>query len=259
MGQRETKTDKEFWDKTWEGSRLGHYAKISSLMAANYDFHRLLKRHLEKKKGAKRKAIELGSAKGLELVYFAKEFGYEPWGIDYSEHGCEMARLNLKKAGLDGKIICADLFKSKLPKKSFDLVYSGGLIEHFENPGKVVEKHAELLKKGGLLIITIPNYGKSSIYRQMLHKIGIEGEISKTHNFGIMEKAAFRKLFEKRGLEILEIGYYGPINLNLALEPKTGVLLIPFHLINQVLGYLTLGRKSRRLSSGLVVVARKKN
>jgi 2-polyprenyl-3-methyl-5-hydroxy-6-metoxy-1,4-benzoquinol methylase len=37
-------------------------------------------------------------------------------------------------------------------------VISFGFIEHFDNPENVIQKHLDLLKPGGILIVGVPNF-----------------------------------------------------------------------------------------------------
>ena len=65
----------------------------------------------------------------------------------------------LFKAQLTGEFRCEDIFTTTLPEASFDLVYSLGVIEHFEDARSIVEKHLFLTKPGGRVVISIPNFG----------------------------------------------------------------------------------------------------
>ena len=117
--------------------------------------------------------IVQGCAPAKRLICFAKEFGYDVYGIDYSERGVEIARENLKIAGVEGIILCEDIFQSSFEEQSFDIVYSMGLIEHFESPTEIIDVHIKLLKRGGMLIITIPNF-KDSLYFTLSMILGKE-------------------------------------------------------------------------------------
>lgn len=247
------KTNEEFWEKYWKELKLWRYRKIAKYMALNRRFDKLFKSIL--KRGDK-KVLEIGCAKGNWLIYFAKEFGYEPYGIDYSEIGCIIAEENFKAANVNGKILCEDIFKTSLESESFDVVYSASLIEHFEDPTKIINKHIELTKNGGILILIIPNV-KDSLYFTF-HKIfGKERELLETHNLNIMDKGRLNELLQSEEVQILMLDYFGPINLALALNPKNKVILILMQIVNQVLGYLTFNLKSKYFSPDIVLVAKK--
>lgn len=112
----------------WKESPLRGYVGIEKYLAINKKLDMLFKRFIEK--GIKR-ILEIGCAKAKWLIYFAKEFSYEVYGIDYLEKGVEIAKRNLKIAGVKGTILCEDIFQTSLKEQSFDIVYSMGLIEHF--------------------------------------------------------------------------------------------------------------------------------
>ena len=79
-------------------------------------------------------------------------------GLDYSEPGIKMSRRLFSKLNLPG-ISDMKHFHHDIPEASFDLVYSLGVIEHFEDARSIVEKHLFLTKPGGRVVISIPNFG----------------------------------------------------------------------------------------------------
>ena len=90
----------------------------------------------------------------------------------------------------------SDEFQIKY-KNYFDIVASFGLIEHFDDSKEVVNKHINLLKRGGYLLITIPN--KRGFFNFILSYI-FNKEGIKIHNLKIMEKKEFEKLFDESKL-----------------------------------------------------------
>lgn len=248
------KTNKGYWDKSWGESKLWRY-NITKYTAVRRRFDKLFKSFLERSNN--KKILEIGCAKGDWLIYFANEFGYEPYGIDYSEIGCKMAEENFKVANVNGKILCEDIFKTSLENESFDVIYSMGLIEHFEDPTRILDKHIELLTNGGILIITIPNF-KSSIYRFLAKIFSKEREIIEFHNIDIMEKAKLNKLCQNKGIRILMLDYFGPVNIALVGgDAQNKVMQYLLHIINQMIGYLTFYLKSRHYSPYIVLIAKK--
>jgi 2-polyprenyl-3-methyl-5-hydroxy-6-metoxy-1,4-benzoquinol methylase len=175
-------------------------------------------KYLSGMKGAK--VIEIGSAPGIELVRLHKVFGMEPYGIEYSEAGVELNRRIFNANRLKPEnIIHANFLGCKIEKRfesCFDVVVSNGFIEHFDNPKEVVDKHINLLKKGGLLIISIPNLRGFNYAMQYF----FQHSVLKIHNFGIMEKSEFAKLFDDQRLSQQYCGYYGTLNFNLYAAKK---------------------------------------
>jgi len=83
--------------------------------------------------------------------YFAKEFGFKVYGIDYSEIGCKQAREVLSNTGVEGNVICAIFFSP--PENlidAFDVVVSFGVVEHFEDTAGIAA-FSRFLKPNGIL------------------------------------------------------------------------------------------------------------
>lgn len=232
----QNKADKDFWEKVWQENPFGKYHGIEKYLAINKALDRLFKSFLEK--GDKR-ILEIGCARGKQLIYFAKEFGYEVYGTDYSEKGVALAQENLKIASVAGTILCQDIFQTSFQEEFFDVVYSMGLIEHFENPAEIIDAHIKLLKNGGTLIITIPNL-KNSLSFTLNKIMGKEKKLLDTHNLEIMDKNTLRQLLQDKGVDILKLDYFGPVDLTGAfsgISSKPALYLA--HLLNQVIGYAT--------------------
>jgi 2-polyprenyl-3-methyl-5-hydroxy-6-metoxy-1,4-benzoquinol methylase len=102
--------------------------------------------------------LEIGCAQSRWLPYFHRQFGLAVSGLDYSALGCAKAQAVLDAAGVEGEIVCADLFEppSRLLGQ-FDVVISFGVVEHFNDTAACVAACARLAKPGGLVVTTIPN------------------------------------------------------------------------------------------------------
>lgn len=103
--------------------------------------------------------LEVGCGGSRFLPYFAKDLGAEVWGFDYTPAGVASTRAALRRAGVEGKILQADLFAAdEVPAGYFDVVFSGGFIEHFEDTEGVVNHIVRFAKPGsGLVITEIPH------------------------------------------------------------------------------------------------------
>src|SRR5689334_6938717 len=58
----------------------------------------LYAQHLPREKGAR--VLEIGSAPGQHLVQLWRSFGYEPFGVEYSEKGVQVNRELFERHGL---------------------------------------------------------------------------------------------------------------------------------------------------------------
>lgn len=155
------------------------------------------------------KILEVGCAPGRKLVKFAKTFGYEPYGIDFSNPGIEATKELFITNGFNpDNVTCADFFNENflsIYKGFFDVVVSMGFIEHFTEAAQAVERHIQLLREGGVLLISIPNLrGINFALTYLLNRGAF-----KLHNLDIMDLNAFHSLFQNPEIDKLFCGYYG--------------------------------------------------
>ena len=102
--------------------------------------------------------IEVGCARSHWLPYFAREFGFSVTGLDYSPLGCEQEREILARAGVSGEVVCADLFAPPAAMRDrFDVLWTNGVLEHFDDTAATLRAFASFVKPGGMLISLIPN------------------------------------------------------------------------------------------------------
>ena len=170
----------------------------------------ILPRYLPQRQGSN--VVEIGSAPGHRLVRLKERFGLTPYGIDYSPVGVELNRDVFADHGIDpSNVIEADFVASELPERyreAFDVVLSGGFIEHFTDVGAIVQKHLGLLKPGGCLVVQIPNLrGVNFLLSWLFCR-----DVIPLHNLDIMKRENFLALFDARSLEPQFCGYYGMFN-----------------------------------------------
>ena len=160
------------------------------------------------------KAVEIGSAPGTFLVELAQRFGVEPYGIEYTPHGAALNRRLFEQNGISAdNVLHDDFFSEQLHtrhRERFDVVISRGFIEHFDDPRSVIDRHVNLLKPGGTLIVHIPNFRGINYAIQRL----LDRQILDVHNLTIMDLHAFRALFDAAQLEERFCGYHGAFTFN---------------------------------------------
>ncbi len=173
----------------------------------NYLFELCLKRHLPVRRDWS--ALEVGCAPGGNMLQFNRLFGYIPFGVEYSHVGAETSRTVLSQNGFDGRnVMESDFFASSFQNEyrgRFDVVFSCGFIEHFDDPRKAVEAHVNLLKTDGYLICTIPNL--RSFGYPLLRLIA--RDVLDAHNLPLMRPSPFRALFDDLGLVTTFCGCLG--------------------------------------------------
>jgi SAM-dependent methyltransferase len=150
-------------------------------------------------------ALEIGGAPGKYLMYLVKNFKYHAHSLDYSKIGNEQTKKYFAASAIPVEVYERDLFLDNKDLPKFDIVFSLGLIEHFENPELVVSKHVELLKPGGILLLGVPNL--TGIYHLFLKVLAPSHD--KNHNLSTMDILNW-KIFETK-LHLIPIfkGYVG--------------------------------------------------
>jgi SAM-dependent methyltransferase len=205
-------TDVAYWEKSWWVG--AHPRRLRLYRDFDFETVRLLGHagHTGSQQGhcpeggsptKPSRVLEIGGGGSRVLPYLGLKFGFEVSGTDFSLSGCRLLHANLTLVGISGSVVCEDLFQSSLRGESFDLVYSSGLIEHFEDTVAAVEEHLRLLKRGGRLVLIVPNL------------LGWQGELIKkwapplwrVHK--VLSPADLAGFLESLGLRDIRAGYLG--------------------------------------------------
>lgn len=104
------------------------------------------------------KLIDVGCGVGYFLEA-AKERGWEVYGTEFTDkaiHICSGKGIKMKKGILDSK--------NYMPEE-FDIITSFEVIEHINNPIHELNSFHKLLRKGGLVYVTTPNFNSILRYR----------------------------------------------------------------------------------------------
>ena len=155
------KAGKQYWDTAWRDGALPDPVDLYAAGVSSYRerrFHEYFHKVFQGVNTRGMRLLEIGCAQSVWLPYFAKEFGFEVCGLDYSETGCEQEEQILDAADVEGEVVCTDFFSP--PKEmldSFDIVISFGVAEHFEDTTACLQAFSKFLRSGGLMITCIPN------------------------------------------------------------------------------------------------------
>jgi 2-polyprenyl-3-methyl-5-hydroxy-6-metoxy-1,4-benzoquinol methylase len=177
-------TTKHHWEAAWAAPP--RWKLPSPLFVTTLNMQRLLRPAIR----PGMRVLELGCAPGKILAWVAARLGARVAGLDYSDRGIEWSRTLFETLRIPVDLRCEDVFRTTFEAGSFDLVYSSGLIEHFEDPRPIVRSHVALAKPGGRAIIAIPDYG--GIYGRLQR--WLDPENLAIHNLRIMNREALRQL-----------------------------------------------------------------
>ncbi len=139
----------------------GLYSSDSYRATSGVKFNRLLerlvylfrlrrKRRIEKyiKKG---RILDIGCGRGLFLSLM-RSCGWEVTGTEFNS---ETASYASRAYGVDVKT--GDPSEWGFPDGSFDVITINHALEHIRDPGEIISTCKKLLRKGGLLVIAVPN------------------------------------------------------------------------------------------------------
>jgi len=90
-------------------------------------------------------------------------------GIDFSISALRVAQKMLKEHNIKNYLlILGDIKKMPIKENSVDILYGGGVIEHFEDTSTALEELYRVLKPGGVSFNTVPHLNIGSLtYRQV--------------------------------------------------------------------------------------------
>jgi SAM-dependent methyltransferase len=159
--------------------------------------------------------VELGSAPGRFLIDLRRRFGYDVYGIEYSDTGVANNRAVFAANGVDpDQVIQGDVVSDEIQQRwreAFDIVFSLSFIEHFSDTQQLIAAHLGLLKQDGYLVIVAPNLNGMN---KRLYGFFNPADLA-AHNLAITNLAAFRHAFRDQPVEPLFCGLYGTFSFQM--------------------------------------------
>ncbi len=183
-------SEKRHWDAFWAHSR-----ERGEVYSTDFRVARNLERHASFE-GAR--VLEVGAGTGRDSARISGEGG-NVCALDYSE---EALKLMERTAGAGVMRICGDARTLPFSNETFDIVFHQGLLEHFREPSALLEEHVRVLKRGGVLLVDVPqryHYYTVLKHGMMAFRIwfaGWETEFS---------AGELKRLVEDAGMEVMDV------------------------------------------------------
>ena len=98
-----------------------------------------------------KKCLEVGCGRGTLSAYFS-DAGWDCSLLDISETAISAAKKMFNNNDLSANYFVEDCTNMSFASETFDLTFSIGLLEHFEDIRPVIEEQFRVLKSGGLFI-----------------------------------------------------------------------------------------------------------
>lgn len=158
---------------TYEGWHQSVHAEDE---AADWPWHDLVRRYLTTSDIASRQMLEIGCGRG-ELACQLAANAPAPHRLvaaDFAESAVRLGAARGRGQALSNvSWMVADVQAVGLPSAAFDTVISCETIEHLTDPVGALREFHRILKPGGRLVLTTPNYmGAFGLYRAYLRLRG---------------------------------------------------------------------------------------
>lgn len=190
-------TEADFWDELYATLPLGVAKKGRPV-------RRWIEQWVPPGRGS---CFEIGCYPGRYLAVFG-ELGYRLSGIDLTSLVTDRLPAWLSAMGYQlGEFNCENFFQfTKLTNDRYDIVCSFGFVEHFQEWREVLECHSRLVKPGGLLLVSVPNF-RGTIQRRLRELF--DWENLARHNLEAMCPEEWSKVLVLLGFETLFSGSFG--------------------------------------------------
>ncbi|MBI4652269.1 class I SAM-dependent methyltransferase [Candidatus Desantisbacteria bacterium] len=139
--------------------------------------------------------LDIGCATGGWLS-FLKENGWDAHGLELSP---ENAQYGIKVKGLN--IFCGNINEASYPDEYFDVVTLWEVIEHVNDPINNLKKAYQILRKGGILALSTPNY---NCLTRLIIQNNWTGMDPNSH-YHLFTPSTIKKLLTKTGFKNIKI------------------------------------------------------
>jgi ubiquinone/menaquinone biosynthesis C-methylase UbiE len=133
--------------------------------------------------------LEIGVGNGSHAQLLA-EHSKSFTGIDLTEYAVKSTAERLRVFGLTGVVERMDAEQMRFPDKSFDLVWSWGVIHHSANTRKVLEEMHRVLRPGGEALVMV--------YHRTAWEYYVQGSILALLSGQIFKSAALHASIQRR-------------------------------------------------------------
>jgi len=96
--------------------------------------------------------LDIGCARA-HMLSMARDKGWDAYGLEYNAESARHAR---EGRGLD--VRTGNVWDAGFPEGFFDVITIWHVIEHLKDPFRTIQECAKLLRPGGILVVSIPNF-----------------------------------------------------------------------------------------------------
>ncbi len=148
------------------------------------------------------RALEIGCGTAIDSCILAKNKKIRLFCFDFSFSAIKLAEKTAQEFGSRLGFVNCDANRTCFKDKSFDLIFSQGVLEHFRDISWPVEEQVRLLKDDGILVIDVPQtYTLCTLFKHHRIKKG-------TWPYGWETQFSYRDLIDlgnRYGLEAIDV------------------------------------------------------
>ena len=186
--------------------------------------------------------LDIGCGNGAFLKWH-KEHGWDVYGIEVNKEAVKLCKEKSVEV-FEGELIDAGFVN-----ETFDAITLIQALEHLPNPSSILKEIHRILKRDGLVLIGVPNFG--CFDRKLYNSKWLPLEVPR-HLYHF-ELQTLKKLLENNGFKVLEVrakGFYFLGLKNLRLLRKQGLnnyirSLLILSIIKPILLIISKSRKER--------------
>jgi len=164
--------DRGFYEDFWKG----HQEELGRQMAIHVESRRPLLKMLEQHLPENRESsfLEVGCGTALDCcLLLERRPRATAFAMDLSAEAALIAQTNARQLAKRMFPMVADLNHLPFANGHFDLVFSQGVLEHFEQPWPVMEEQIRVLRPGGVLVVDVPQrYNLYTLYKKRSMRAG---------------------------------------------------------------------------------------
>jgi ubiquinone/menaquinone biosynthesis C-methylase UbiE len=142
-------TEKQ-WNDVWKSKSLLSRLVDFGRKTYNFKFISILKDDIKVDS-----FCELGCGSSSLLAQISQS-AKKVVGIDYSDQALAISQKLFDKKNIKNVEFVMDNCLDLKIEEKFDTVWSQGLIEHFDDPAKIIKEHLKITKQGGTTAISVP-------------------------------------------------------------------------------------------------------
>ena len=127
--------------------------------------------------------------------------------LDHFVEALQVSRIHAQRLHCAEHFLVGDLEQMPFKGETFNLIYSGGVLEHFNKPTDVLREYFRVTKPGGIIIVSVPNlvgvnagFGMRPVMEPLINKF--RKTVNIEQNFSSMK---FKKALKESGFRYLDI------------------------------------------------------